>query len=59
MVLGRVRRVVASILNGYTERKVTVSLLGGKLNILWDKNNNHVYMTGPARIIYEGEIDLD
>ena len=56
---GACASVVASILNGYTERKVTVSLLGGKLNILWDKNNNHVYMTGPARIIYEGEIDLD
>lgn len=56
---GACASVVASILNGYTEREVTVSLLGGKLNILWDKNNNHVYMTGPARIIYEGEIDLD
>ncbi len=56
---GACASAVASILNGYTEREVTVSLLGGKLNILWDKNNNHVYMTGPARIIYEGEIDLD
>lgn len=56
---GACASVVASILNGYTEREVTVSLLGGKLNILWDKDNNHVYMTGPARIIYEGEIDLD
>lgn len=48
--------VVASVLNGYTNRKVEVDLLGGKLEIEWNAENNHVYMTGPARIVFEGEL---
>ena len=49
--------VVASFLNGYTERNVTVELLGGKLEIEWNKEDNHVYMTGPAETVFEGEFD--
>lgn len=56
---GACASVVASVLNGYTEREVIVTLLGGKLEISYDKNDNHVYLKGPARIVYEGEIDLD
>ena len=56
---GACASVVASVLNGYTEREVIVNLLGGKLEISYDKNDNHVYLKGPARIVYEGEIDLD
>lgn len=47
--------VVASVLNGKTDRKVTVHLLGGDLNIEWNEKDNHVYMTGPAEEVYEGE----
>lgn len=47
---------VASILNGYTDNTVTVHLVGGDLEIEWDRDNNHVYMTGPAVTVYEGEI---
>lgn len=50
--------VVASILNGYTRRKVTVELLGGNLSIEWNEFDNHVYMTGPATTVFEGEIDI-
>lgn len=49
---------VSSILNGYTKRAVTVKLLGGDLFIEWDEKTNHVYMTGPANIVFEGEINL-
>lgn len=56
---GACASVVASVLNGYTEREVIVNLLGGKLEISYDENDNHVYLKGPARIVYEGEIDLD
>ena len=56
---GACASVVASVLNSYTEREVIVNLLGGKLEINYDKNDNHVYLKGPARIVYEGEIDLD
>ena len=47
---------VACILNGVTEDKVTVKLLGGDLQIEWDKAANKVYMTGPAEVSFEGEI---
>jgi diaminopimelate epimerase len=49
---------VASILNGLTEDKVTVKLLGGDLQIEWDREANKVYMTGPAEVSFEGEIIL-
>ncbi|MEE1315187.1 MAG: diaminopimelate epimerase [Faecalimonas sp.] len=49
---------VASILNGLTEDTVTVKLLGGDLEITWDREANTVYMTGPAEVSFEGEILL-
>ena len=49
---------VASILNGLTEDKVTVKLLGGDLLIEWDREANKVYMTGPAAVSFEGEIEI-
>ena len=54
---GACASVVASILNGVTERKVTVELLGGNLEIEWNKEDNHVYMTGPAVTVFEGELE--
>lgn len=50
---------VACNLNGYTKEEVIVELLGGNLNIQWDKTNNHIYMTGPATTVFEGEIEYD
>jgi len=50
--------LVASVLNGVSERKATVRLLGGDLFIEWNEKDNHVYMTGPAVKVYDGEIDL-
>lgn len=47
--------VVACILNGYTDRKVLVHLLGGDLIIEWDEKTNHVFMTGPATEVFCGE----
>lgn len=41
---------------GYTSNQVTVHLKGGELNINWNKENNHIYMIGPAVTVYEGEI---
>ena len=46
---------VACILNGLTEEDVTVSLLGGDLQIQWDRKENIVYMTGPAEVVFDGE----
>lgn len=49
---------VACILNGYTEDRVTVKLLGGDLDIYWDREENLVYMTGPAVTVFDGELFL-
>ena len=46
--------LVASSLNNYTNKKVTVKLLGGNLEIEW-KKDNHIYMTGPAVTVFKGE----
>ena len=48
----------ACILNGFTEDKVTVKLLGGDLQIEWDKEADKRYMTGPAEVSFDGEINL-
>jgi diaminopimelate epimerase len=45
---------VASALNGYTGREVTVHLDAGDLFIEW-AGDNHVYMTGPAEEVFNGE----
>lgn len=50
--------VVACVLNGRTKEDVTVRLLGGELRIQWDRTENCVYMTGPARTVFEGEIEI-
>lgn len=51
---------VSSILNGKVngEKPVTVKLLGGDLEIFWDREKNTVFMTGPAEVVFDGEIDL-
>lgn len=53
---GACAAVVSSILNDYTDRQVRVELLGGNLDIEWNKEDNHVYMTGPAVFVFEGEL---
>lgn len=45
---------VACILNGLTENTVTVKLLGGDLQIEWDREKNTVYMTGPTEVSFDG-----
>lgn len=49
--------LVAGVLNGKLNRKAQIDLLGGSLEIEWNAENNHVYMTGEAVIVFEGEID--
>ena len=53
---GACASVVACNLNDLTENKVSVELLGGTLEIEWNKQDNHVYMTGPAVTVFEGEL---
>ncbi|SDB37416.1 diaminopimelate epimerase [Pseudobutyrivibrio sp. YE44] len=55
---GTCATVMACILNGKTEDKVLVHLRGGDLTIEYDRETNHVFMTGPATTVFSGEIDL-
>ena len=51
---------VAAILAGYAQkdRDVKVDLLGGSLFIRWDSESGRVFMTGEAKEVFSGEIDL-
>ena len=55
---GACATAVACVLNGKTENKVRVHLLGGDLDIEWDRDANLVYMTGPAETVFEGEVNV-
>ncbi len=50
--------VTACVLNGLTDRKVTVHVRGGDILIEWDEKEDTIYMTGPAVTVFEGEIDV-
>ena len=47
---------VSSILNNLTDTRVTVKLLGGDLQIEWDREKDRVFMTGPATVVFDGVI---
>ncbi|MEN6370871.1 MAG: diaminopimelate epimerase [Armatimonadota bacterium] len=53
---GACASAVASILNGKTERSLTVHLKGGDLKVEWMKDDGPVVMTGPAVEVFTGEI---
>ena len=47
--------VVACVLNGLTDHKVCVKVLGGEIEIEWDEATGTVFMTGPATTVFDGE----
>ena len=55
---GAAASAMASILSGYTEDEVTVSLRGGDLKIRLDRESGHLFMTGPAAEVFHGSIDI-
>ncbi|MCM1105619.1 MAG: diaminopimelate epimerase [Blautia sp.] len=55
---GTCASVMACILNGLTENCVLVHLRGGDLKIEYDRDSNHIFMTGPAVQVFTGEYDL-
>ncbi|MDD4188674.1 MAG: diaminopimelate epimerase [Eubacteriales bacterium] len=50
--------LVSSVLNRLSERKAQIILKGGSLEIEWSERDEHVYMTGPAVKVFDGEIEL-
>ena len=55
---GTCAAVVACVLNGKTDENVTVHLLGGDLYIVYDREAETVFMTGPATVVFDGEINI-
>ncbi|HEY8464603.1 MAG TPA: diaminopimelate epimerase [Bacillota bacterium] len=56
---GACAAVVAAVINGLTSRQVQVNLRGGTLEVEWDQTTNHVWMTGPAVEVFDGDWLLD
>lgn len=52
---GACATLVAAVLNGRSDRRATLHLLGGDLSIEWREQNNRIYMTGGAVTVFEGE----
>lgn len=53
---GTCASAVACVLNGKTDEHLTVHLLGGDLEIFYDRQKDTVWMTGPAAVVFDGEI---
>jgi len=54
---GACASLVASVLNNKSERQAIIHLTGGDLNIQW-ADNGHLYMTGPAELVFRGEMEI-
>jgi len=55
---GACATAVAAMTQGLTDRKTSVVMDGGTLTIEWDKHTGHVFKTGPAVMVFEGEITV-
>ena len=55
---GACATAVAAVLTGQAERISQIVMDGGTLTIEWRQKDHHVYMTGPAEIVFDGEIEL-
>lgn len=55
---GACATAVAAVVTGRASRQSQIVMDGGELGIRWDMDSNHVFLTGPAATVFEGEIDL-
>ena len=55
---GACASAVACFLNGFTDERVEVSLLGGKLNIESDEKTKKIKMTGGATEVFSGDMEI-
>ena len=55
---GACATAIAAVLTGRAKRTSRIVMDGGTLSIEWREKDNHVYMTGPAEFVFDGEIDL-
>ena len=55
---GACATAVAACLSGRAGRESDIVMDGGTLHIEWRESDNHVYMTGSAEFVFEGEVEL-
>lgn len=55
---GACATLVAANLSDLADDEADLVLLGGTLHIRWDKENNNIYMTGPAQFVFDGVITI-
>ena len=56
---GACATAVAAALTGRAGRACDIIMDGGPLHIEWHENDNHVYMTGPAQFVFDGEMEIN
>ena len=52
---GACAAAAAAMVDGIADREILMHLLGGDLHIRWDKASGHMFKTGPAVTVFEGE----
>lgn len=55
---GACATLVAAVLNGKTENRALIHLMGGDLTIEWNQETNHIFKTGPAKLVFNGVLTL-
>jgi len=53
---GACATAVAACMAGRASRQLQIVMDGGTLDIEWNEHDNHIYMTGPAEFVFDGEI---
>lgn len=55
---GACATTVAACITGHASRNCSIEMDGGTLDIEWRRSDNHLYMTGPATFVFDGEIEI-
>jgi diaminopimelate epimerase len=51
--------LVASVVNGFTDREVFVRLRHGDVFLQWEERDNHLWLTGPASYVFTGTYEFE
>ncbi|MBO4379339.1 MAG: diaminopimelate epimerase [Clostridia bacterium] len=52
---GACAALVAAVLCGHCDRTIRAEMAGGAFSLHWNADDNHVYLTGPAAFVFDGE----
>lgn len=55
---GACASVVAAVLNGKAQRRISLQVQGGELQVWWEQQTNHVFLQGPAEYSFEGTVQI-